>query len=134
MLMQSQRSNQVANSGSVFGPVLGGVITQYSTWRWCFYINMPIGAVVLLFLAWCNIPEQLSKPDLMEVLPRLHKYLDFVGFVSSAAAAAVLLTALQIGGNTYPFGSPVVIGNFCGSAGALAAFLVWNYRKGETMG
>ncbi|KAK1985979.1 efflux pump [Colletotrichum cereale] len=121
----------IGRNGSVFGPVLGGVITQYSSWRWIFYINMPTGGLVLIFLSWCDIPDQVPKPSPMEVLPKLHTYLDFVGFVLCAAAAVMFLTALELGGNRYPFGSPVVVGTFCGSAGALGAFLAWNYRKGD---
>ncbi|KAK2011959.1 efflux pump [Colletotrichum eremochloae] len=118
-------------TGSVCGPVLGGVITQYSTWRWTFYINLPIGGLVLLFMSWCDIPDQVPKPRPMEVLPKLHTYLDFVGFLLSAAAAILFLTALELGGNAYPYNSPVVIGSYCGSVVALGAFLTWNYRKGD---
>ncbi|KAK1593470.1 efflux pump [Colletotrichum navitas] len=77
----------IGRDGSVFGPVLGGVITQYSTWRWSFYINTPIGGLVLLFLSWCDVPDQVPKTRLMEVLPKIHAYLDFVGFLLSASAA-----------------------------------------------
>ncbi|OHW97502.1 MFS multidrug transporter [Colletotrichum incanum] len=119
------------DSGSVFGPVLGGVITQFSNWRWTFYINLPIGGLVLVLLAWCDIPDQVPKPSPMAVLPKLHTHLDFIGFLFSAAAAVMFLTALELGGNKYRFNSSIVIGNFCGSVGALGAFLVWNYRKGD---
>ncbi|KAF6806037.1 MFS multidrug transporter [Colletotrichum sojae] len=121
----------VANSGSVFGPVLGGVITQYSTWRWAFYINLPIGGLALPLLAWSDIPDQVHKPSPMAVLPRLHQYLDFIGFVLCAGSAVLLLMALELGGNEYPFSSPIIIGMFCGSGVALVAFLTWNYRKGD---
>ncbi|KAI3534912.1 efflux pump [Colletotrichum filicis] len=62
----------LANSGSVCGPVLGGVLTDYANWRWTFYINLPIGGVVLLFLAWCEIPDQVPKPSPMAVIAKLH--------------------------------------------------------------
>ncbi|KAF5501532.1 Efflux pump mlcE [Colletotrichum siamense] len=120
----------LANSGSVFGPVLGGVITQYSTWRWAFYINLPIGGLVLPLLVWTDIPDQVPKPSPMAVIPKLHQYLDFLGFVLCAGAAVLLLLALEIGGNE-EFSSPTVIGMFCGSAVSFVAFLTWNYRKGD---
>ncbi|KAK2762494.1 MFS multidrug transporter [Colletotrichum kahawae] len=120
----------LANSGSVFGPVLGGVITQYSTWRWAFYINLPIGGLVLPLLVWTDIPDQVPKPSPMAVIPKLHQYLDFLGFVLCAGAAVLLLLALEIGGSE-EFSSPTVIGMFCGSAVSFVAFLTWNYRKGD---
>ncbi|KAL0940054.1 MFS multidrug transporter [Colletotrichum truncatum] len=120
----------LANSGGVFGPVLGGVITQYSTWRWTFYINLPIGGLVLPLLVWTDIPDQVPKPSPMAVIPKLHHYLDFVGFVLCAGAAVLLLLALELGGKE-EFSSPTVIGMLCGSAVALVAFLTWNYRKGD---
>ncbi|KAL3291979.1 MFS multidrug transporter [Colletotrichum asianum] len=120
----------LANSGSVFGPVLGGVITQYSTWRWAFYINLPIGGLVLPLLVWTDIPDQVPKPSPMAVIPKLHQYLDFLGFILCAGTAVLLLLALEIGGNE-EFSSPTVIGMFCGSAVSFVAFLTWNYRKGD---
>ncbi|TEA21690.1 Efflux pump mlcE [Colletotrichum sidae] len=121
----------LANSGGVFGPVLGGVITQYSTWRWAFYINLPVGGVVLPLLMWADIPDQVAKPSPMAILPRLHQYLDFVGFLLCAGAAVLLLLALELGGNDYSFSSPVVIGIFVGSAVCLVMFLTWNHQKGD---
>ncbi|KXH36097.1 efflux pump [Colletotrichum simmondsii] len=121
----------LANSGSVCGPVLGGVLTDYANWRWTFYINLPIGGVVLLFLAWCEIPDQVPKPSPMAVIAKLHTYLDFTGFLLCAGAAVSFLTALELGGNEYAFNSPTIIGLFCGSAVALVTFLAWNYRKGD---
>ncbi|KAG7041845.1 mfs multidrug transporter [Colletotrichum scovillei] len=117
--------------GLVIGPVLGGVLTDYANWRWTFYINLPIGGVVLLFLAWCEIPDQVQKPSPMEVIAKLHTYLDFTGFLLCAGAAVSFLTALELGGNEYAFNSPGIIGLFCGSAVALVTFLAWNYRKGD---
>ncbi|KAK2061710.1 efflux pump [Colletotrichum caudatum] len=122
----------IGRDGSVFGPVLGGLITQYSTWRWAFYMNMPIGGLALLFLSWFKIPDQVAKPKPLEVLRKIHTYLDLVGFVLSAAAAVLFLTALELGGNTYTYASPVVIGTFVGSAAALVAFLAWNSHMGES--
>ncbi|KAH0442469.1 MFS multidrug transporter [Colletotrichum camelliae] len=99
-------------------------------WRAAFYINLPIGGLVLPLLVWTDIPDQVPKPSPMAVIPKLHQYLDFLGFVLCAGAAVLLLLALEIGGSE-EFSSPTVIGMFCGSAVSFVAFLTWNYRKGD---
>jgi hypothetical protein len=66
----------------------------------------------------------------MTVLPKLHHYLDLVGFCLFAPAVLQLILALQYGGTTYPWGSSTVIGLFCGAAATFAVWVFWNYRKG----
>ncbi|WDK13063.1 efflux pump [Colletotrichum graminicola] len=81
------------------------------------------------------VPVQNPRPSPQtqadEVLPQIHTYLDFVGFLLSAAAVVVLLVALELGGDALFYKSPVVIRTFCGSAGALGALIAWNYHKGD---
>lgn len=81
--------------GVVLGPLLGGVFTTYTTWRWCFYINLPIGAIVAAGLFLVPIPDQFEKPNPWTVLRRLHLELDLFGFALIAPAAVQLLLALQ---------------------------------------
>ncbi|OLN91634.1 putative MFS-type transporter C1399.02-like protein 2 [Colletotrichum chlorophyti] len=119
----------VAHSGSMLGPMLGGVITQYRTWRWTFYTNFPIGGSVLLLLSWCNVPDQFAKPSPVSAILELHKCLDFDWLVLCAGAAVLFILGLELGGNDYAFDSASVINLFCGSVASLVAFLVWNYRK-----
>ena len=67
--------------------------------RWCFYINLPIGAAAAALLLFTKIPDAHSKPPPMEVLRTLHQKLDLVGFLIFAPAIIMLLLALQWGGN-----------------------------------
>ncbi|TEA01327.1 Efflux pump mlcE [Colletotrichum sidae] len=121
----------LAAPGMLLGPVVGGVITQYSTWRWIFYMNVPIGSIALLLLVMTRIPEQTPKPPWKSVVAKLHRYLDIVGCVLCAAATTLLLLALNMSGGRLPWGSPLGIAMFVGSAVLFAAFWVWNVRIGD---
>lgn len=65
------------------------------------------------------------------VFPKIHHYLDLVGFALFGPAVLQLLLALQYGGNQYPWNSSRVIGLFCGSAATFIVWLFWNQRKGD---
>ncbi|EGE01168.1 MFS transporter [Trichophyton equinum CBS 127.97] len=117
--------------GLVAGPLVGGAFTSYTTWRWCFYINLPLGAFTAFFLLFLDIPEQTRKPNVFIVLSKLHHHLDLVGFLLFAPAILQLLLALQYGANQYPWNSPRVIGLLCGFAANFVVWLIWNRYKGD---
>ncbi|KAF7131369.1 hypothetical protein CNMCM5793_004540 [Aspergillus hiratsukae] len=117
--------------GLILGPLIGGALTTYTTWRWCFYINLPIGALVAALLVFTRIPEQREKGRAVEVLPTFFKTFDILGFVLFAPAAIQLLLALQYGGNQYAWDSSTVIGLFCGAGAMFLIFLGWEQRMGK---
>jgi MFS family permease len=118
--------------GIVLGPLLGGVLTQRTTWRWCFYINLPIGAVCAMLLVFVRIPDQIDKPGALTVLPRLYHHLDLLGFILFAGCVSQLLTALEFGGNQYAWNSVPTIGLFCGAGVTFLVWYAWNWRLGDS--
>ncbi|KAL9107000.1 MAG: hypothetical protein Q9227_008036 [Pyrenula ochraceoflavens] len=121
----------ISNIGLVMGPVLGGALTQYSTWRWCFYINLPIGGLVAAMLTFIHIPDQIPKPSIPSFLRSVPSKLDLIGFLLFAPAATQLLLALQWGGTKFAWNSAQTIGFFCGAGSTFIVFLSWEYYKGD---
>ncbi|KAH8682671.1 efflux pump protein [Xylariales sp. PMI_506] len=118
--------------GLISGPLIGGSLTQYLSWRWCFYINLPIGGLSLIFLTLIQIPDLMHKPPfslarVREVIPEL----DLIGFGLFVPAAVMFLLALQFGGNEYPWNSATIIGLFYGAVVVTVIFIFWEYRMGD---
>ncbi|WP_406001149.1 DHA2 family efflux MFS transporter permease subunit [Streptomyces sp. NBC_00829] len=99
----------VFGATSVLGPLLGGFFTQHLSWRWVFYVNLPVGVVALLVIAAVlHIPVRRARPTI-----------DYLGTLLIASVATCLVLVASLGGTTWAWGSPQII-----SIAVLGAVLV----------
>ena len=106
---------------SVAGPLLGGFIVDNLSWRWVFYVNMPVGAVAVLIVITrlhLHTPSRSHRLDLAGA-----------GLLSAGVAALTLMTTW--GGNEYAWSSPTIIGLALAGVAALAVFGWWETRAAE---
>jgi EmrB/QacA subfamily drug resistance transporter len=115
-----ERGKYMGYFGAVFavatvaGPLLGGVLTEYVSWRWIFYINVPIGAVALpIVISVLKLPRHQEK----------HR-LDLLGMVLLAATSTTITLFATWGGSTYSWHSAIIIGLIAASVVLAGLFVL----------
>ncbi|MEV6619064.1 MFS transporter [Streptomyces sp. NPDC051051] len=90
----------VFGTTSVLGPLLGGLFTEHLSWRWVFYVNLPLGVVALgVIAAVLHIPRRSTK-----------HVIDYLGTFLIASVATSLVLVASLGGTTWAWGSPQIVG------------------------
>ena len=106
---------------SIAGPLLGGFFVEAISWRWVFYINMPIGllaVLVVVFRLHLHTPSQRHAIDFLGA-----------GLLTGGVSSLILFTTW--GGNEYAWGSPVMVGLALAAVALLAAFVLQERRAAE---
>ncbi|MBX7551412.1 DHA2 family efflux MFS transporter permease subunit [Streptomyces sp. NPDC004232] len=90
----------VFGATSVLGPLLGGLLTEHLSWRWVFYVNLPVGVVALAAIATAlRLPRRSER-----------HVIDYLGTFLIAAVATCLVLVASLGGTTWPWASAQIIG------------------------
>ncbi|MFJ9826366.1 DHA2 family efflux MFS transporter permease subunit [Streptomyces sp. NPDC101160] len=111
----------VFGSANVLGPLLGGLFTEHLSWRWVFYINLPIGVVALFVIAAVlHIPVGATRHTI-----------DYLGTFLIASVATCLVLVASLGGTTWAWGSAQIVGLVVLGAVLLGCFVLVERRAAE---
>jgi len=106
---------------SIFGPLIGGYITDYVNWSWVFYINLPIGLLAFIMIAFFY----------KESVEHSKQKIDYLGAFALVASILCLMLALELGGKKYSWDSAMIIGLFVAFVILIIGFIFIERRAQE---
>lgn len=111
----------VFGMSSIFGPLLGSYFTDYVNWQWIFWINLPLGVVALIFIAFFYQESHIHSKQ----------RIDWWGAITLVGAIVCLAFALELGGKEFAWDSSVILGLFAGFAVLAVLFVLAERRAAE---
>ncbi|AEO64686.1 uncharacterized protein THITE_2110980 [Thermothielavioides terrestris NRRL 8126] len=123
--MYQAMQNILVGFGAVLGASLGGVIAESIGWRFCFLLQVPVSVLALVvgYLVLENPPRMVPTLEAKRPLLSALRHLDLAGAVVLVLGLVAQLLGLSLGGNDFPWASPVVIGSLMGSVVLLLVFV-----------
>ncbi len=106
---------------AIAGPIFGGFIVEHFSWQWIFLLNLPVGIVALIVITMVLKPKG----------ERVKRSVDYLGFVLLSASLTALVLATSLGGSTWAWTSPQIIGLAVFALTAIAAFLYVETKAAE---
>jgi EmrB/QacA subfamily drug resistance transporter len=113
----------VFGAASIIGPAVGGLIVDHTTWRWIFYVNLPVGALAFAVIS-VTMPRRAPQTD---------RSIDWGGAALLALSSTALLLGLVWGGRQYAWTSAHVLGALAAAVVVFAVFLLYERRVPETI-
>jgi EmrB/QacA subfamily drug resistance transporter len=111
----------VFGTATIVGPLVGGFLVDQLSWRWIFYINLPTGILAMAVIA-AVLPSRSTR--------RRHA-IDYAGALLLTAALSAVILFTGLGGTTFPWSSPVMLGLLAASVAGTVAFIAVELRSPE---
>lgn len=115
---------------AVCGPIIGGALTSKAIWRWCFYLNLPVGFIALLTLIFFFRPQK-KEAEMRKTLRGRLLQLDPIGNLLLITAVVMLLLALQWNETKYAWSESRIVGLLVGTGHMSIVFIIWQLYRGN---